>query len=110
MILLVDLQTSVLACFRFSGNIIVPDILFKILAGLPDHCHKILIDLLLLLTTSTIYGLVKFFPKFQLVLLLRYSKTIIKNSIKASLTSIHFVVYHRRHFPSTIFLFVTAIV
>lgn len=110
MILLVDLQTSVLTCFRFSGNIIVPDILFEILAGLPDHCHKIFIDVRLILTTSTIYGLVKFIPKFQLVLLLGYSKTIIENSIQACLTRIHFVVYYTRHFPSTIFLFVTAIV
>lgn len=78
MILLEDLQTSVLACFHCSGDIIVPDILFEILAGLPDHRHKIFIDVRLILT---IYVLVKFFPKFQLVLLVRHSKTIIENSI-----------------------------
>ncbi len=91
MILLEDLQTSVIACIRLSGDIFVLFILVDIFAGLPDLRHKFFIDVHLMLTTSTIYGLVRFFPKFQLVLLLGYSKTLLVNSIKASLTRIHFV-------------------
>ena len=91
MIFLEDLQTSVIACIRLSGDIFVLFILVEILTGLPEHRPKFFIDVHLILTTSTIYVLVKFFPKFQLVLLLGYSKTL-------------------RLFPSTIILIATAIV
>ncbi len=110
MIFLEVLQTSVIACIRLSGDIFVLFILVEILTGLPDHRTKFFIDVHLMLTTSAIYGLVKFLPKFRLVLLLGYSKTLIENSNQASLTRIHFIVLFRRLFPSTIILIDTAIV
>ena len=78
LILLKNIQFSELTLIHCCSDVIVLDIVIKIVAGLPDHRHKIPIHVRLVLT---IYVLVKFVSEFKLVLLAMHCKTLIDYSI-----------------------------